>query len=94
MKFKVFSVYDQKAQAYLPPFFMHNTALATRAFRDAVNQPDHAFQRNPEDYLLFVVAEFDDSSGVFEVPAAPVLVVNGLQCVRLQDSEVKTDAHA
>lgn len=93
MRFKIMSVYDQKAKAYLPPFYLPNTALGVRAFRDAVNEPGHAFQKNPEDYVLFALGEFDDETGAFSTLPAPLLLVNGLQCVRLEE-EVKVNANA
>lgn len=92
MRFKVFSVFDQKAQAYLPPFYLPNTAMAVRTFRDCVNTQGHAFQKNPEDYVLFTLGEFDDASGEFATLPAPALLVNGLQCVKLD--EVNTNANA
>lgn len=64
MILKIFSVYDNKAAAFLPPFFMSNTAVAQRAFSDAVSDPSHAFAKNPTDYNLFEVGSFDDLTAV------------------------------
>lgn len=64
MILKSYSVYDNKAVAFLPPFFMFNDAVACRAFSDAVNDPSHQFHKNPTDYNLFCVGSFDDSTGV------------------------------
>lgn len=66
MILKIFSVYDQKAQAYLPPFYLPNSALAIRTFTDAVNTDDHAFHKHPQDYLLVEIGEFDDSSATID----------------------------
>ncbi len=80
MKLRVFSVFDVKAKAYLPPFFMPEQGQATRVFSDCVNKPDHQFGAHPSDYSLFEIGDFDDNSGQL-VPCNPVLVCQGLSCV-------------
>lgn len=64
---KIFSVYDQKAEAYLPPFYLPNRNMAVRTFTDCVNSKDHQFNRNPSDYLLVELGEWDDSSATFDL---------------------------
>ena len=66
MKLKVFSVYDSKAEAYLPPFFLPQSAMAIRTFSDCANSMDHQFGRHPEDYTLFLLGEWDDGTASFE----------------------------
>lgn len=63
MKLKMFAVFDVKAAAYLAPFFLPTVGQAVRAFADASNDPSTMFAKHPEDYTLFHVGEFDDSSG-------------------------------
>lgn len=63
---KVFSVYDEKAEAYLPPFFLDTVGLAVRAITDCVNDPKHQFGAHSSDYTLFLIADFDDASGTFD----------------------------
>lgn len=60
----MFSVFDQKAQAYLPPFFMHAEGMAIRSFGDCIEDPEHQFGKHPEDYTLYEIGEFDDSKGM------------------------------
>lgn len=64
MKLKVFTVYDSAARAYIPPFFMAETAQAQRTFGDCASTPDHAFCKYPNDFCLYEVGEFDDATGV------------------------------
>lgn len=63
MKYRVFSVYDQKAGAYITPFFMPNDQMAVRAFAMVANDVTHPFYKFGADYTLFCVAEFDDLTG-------------------------------
>jgi len=66
MKLKMFSVFDSKAKAYLPPFLLPETVMAVRAFGDCVMDSGHAFGKHPEDYTLFQVGSFDQNSGMVE----------------------------
>jgi hypothetical protein len=63
MKLNVYSIYDSAAKAYTQPFFMHNDGLAIRAFQDNVNAPDNNIANHPDQFTLFCIGEYDDSSG-------------------------------
>lgn len=65
MVLKVFAVYDSKASAYLPPFMMHTQGQAIRAFSDTVNAKDSILSKHPEDYTLFEVATFEETTAVY-----------------------------
>lgn len=78
MKQLVFSVWDQKAAAHLPPFFLHTVGLAERAFAQAITDETHQFGKNPEDYYLYYIGEWDDASGNFE-NVEHKLIANGIQ---------------
>ncbi len=86
MKHKMFSIFDVKAQAYLPPFCLHETAMAVRSFSDCVNSGDHAFGRHPGDYTLFELGSFDDSVCVVSCTPSAMKVVNGLEVVLTEDA--------
>ena len=64
MKYGMFSIYDEKAQAYLPPFILPETGMAIRTFGDCINSEEHQFGKHPADYTLYQIAEFDDDSGI------------------------------
>ena len=64
MKLNVYSVYDSKAEAFLPPFFLPMEGQALRIFQNTANNKDHDFGRNPMDYTLFKLGEFDDDNGL------------------------------
>ena len=59
----MFCVYDNKAEAYLNPFFLPMKAMAIREFQNCVNDENHAFGRNPADYTLFMIGVWDGDSG-------------------------------
>lgn len=81
MKHKIFSIFDVKASAYLPPFYMPETAMAIRVFSDCVNSKDHQFGKHPGDYTLFEVGTWDDAVCVISCKPSAGKVVNGLEVV-------------
>jgi len=81
MLHKMFSVYDTKAEAWLPPFFLPTLGMAQRMFADCVNDIRHAFSRHPADYTLFLLGSFDDGSAVYTAEVAPVVVAHALELV-------------
>lgn len=60
----VYSVYDSKAKAYLPPFFMSNDFVAVRVFADCANDAQHQFCKFGADFTLFKLGTFNDENGV------------------------------
>ena len=62
MNHLLFTVYDEKAQVFLPPFFVPTIGIATRAFTDAINSDTHQFGQHPSDYTLFRLGYFDDAT--------------------------------
>lgn len=82
MNYKVFSVYDSKAEAFLPPWILPKRAQAIRIFSDCINSADHQFGQNPEDYTLFVLAEWDDGSGDYDTSSLKYSLGNGVEFVK------------
>lgn len=69
---KVFSVYDEKAEAYLQPFFMDTIGLAIRAIQHVLNDPQHDMCKYSSDYTLFLIGEFDDSDATLTINKKPL----------------------
>lgn len=63
MRSKIFAIYDNKAEAFMQPYFAHNAAVGTRTFSDNVQNHDTIFNKHPNDFVLFEIAEFDDQTG-------------------------------
>jgi hypothetical protein len=59
----IFTVKDSKAEAYLQPFFVHNEAVALRIITNLVEDDGHQFGKNPEDYSLWFLGKYDESTG-------------------------------
>ena len=79
MIYSVFSIYDSKAEAYLPPFILPKQAQAKRAFADCVNSDTHQFGQNPADYTLFELGNFNDEDGQHLLHRANISLGNGLE---------------
>jgi len=85
MMLMAFSVFDAKADAYLRPFFAETKGLALRSFIDSVQDPQSPMFRHAEDYTLFRIGVFDQSSGKLE-PCIPEAMGNAVQFKELRVS--------
>lgn len=61
----VCAVYDAASCAFMPPFCVQREGIAIRAFTDAVNSRNHPLSEHPEDYTLYLIGEFNDTTGEF-----------------------------
>ncbi|AJK28272.1 putative nonstructural protein [Eel River basin pequenovirus] len=77
MMLVICTVFDQKADAYLPPFFLPNEQMAQRAFMDSVGDTNHAFCAHPEDYTLHLVGRFDDATA--EILNERAVIMTGVE---------------
>lgn len=74
---EIFTIHDGKAHAYITPFFLPTNEMAIRSFIDGLNNPEHAFNRHPEDYTLFHIGQYFVDTA--EINAhTPVSLGNGL----------------
>lgn len=58
----LYTVYDSKAEAYLPMFASQTAGTAIRAFTEAVNDPSHVFGRHAGDYTLFEIGTWNETT--------------------------------
>ncbi len=86
MILKIFTIYDVKAGAYLPPFYLPQEGMATRTFQDCVNDENHAFSKNPGDYTLMSLGQFDDVKGISK-SHPPKSIGNGLEFIQYEKEE-------
>lgn len=83
MIYKIFSVRDSKANAFLQPFFMNNQGTAIRAITDCANDPNHAFFKHSNDYDLFQIGEFNEDDGKVIPLDSPLHVVSIFQLIEV-----------
>ena len=62
MMHKIFTVYDEKAHAHMPPFFLPELGMAVRVFTDCCNDAEHKFGKHPHDYTLKLIGTYDDAT--------------------------------
>lgn len=60
--YKVFTIYDSKAAAYLPRFIQTATGLALRQFEEATHRSDTPIGKHPADFTLFEVGTWDEQT--------------------------------
>ncbi len=81
---KIFTIYDDKAEFYLQPFFFKTAGQATRAFQESCNEPGHQFYKHPEDFTLFELGTYDDETAVFEIGATAHGLGKALEYIKSQ----------
>lgn len=60
---KIFSIFDEKAEAFMQPFYCETSGVAIRHITDCLSNPDHQFSKHPSDYTLFNLGEFNNLDG-------------------------------
>lgn len=78
MKLQVYSVFDAAVKAYLPPFYVRAKGEAIRSFASAVNSSESAISKHKGDYTLFLIGEYDDSTGLL-TPCNPDRVIGAIE---------------
>jgi hypothetical protein len=83
MRLLAFAIYDEKADAYMSPFFAAAPGIAIRNFMDIFKSPDNWMQKHPTDFKLFRIGNWDDNTGELSAEK-PVLMANGNDGVQLE----------
>nr|UXQ88078.1 MAG: nonstructural protein [Microvirus sp.] len=84
---QIFTVYDEKAKAHLPPFQMNRSEMAIRTFTDCINSKEHQFSQHPSDYTLFHHGSFDNLDASFNLMSHPKPLGNGVQFIQIPNNE-------
>lgn len=66
MKQSVCAVYDKKTGLFDNPFTVRHPGEAIREWDIVRKNPETKFGKNPEDFDLFLIANYDYSSGAME----------------------------
>lgn len=67
MRMKMYCIYDHIGMVAAKPFLLQNNEVAIRAVKDAMSQNDADFAKHPEDYSLYCIGEFNDSTMEIEI---------------------------
>lgn len=80
MKTKMFSIYDSAVQCFVRPFHAHTEQEAKRMLVSSMTE-DSQLTKNPQDFSLWIVGEFNDSDGVItpHLPPTMICTVVGLR---------------
>ncbi|WNK12477.1 MAG: nonstructural protein [Microvirus sp.] len=67
-KYAIVAIRDSAMDRFMPPAAMITTAQAIRGFIDEVNRqhPDNQIAKHPEDYELWMLATWDEESGLYQ----------------------------
>ncbi len=82
MNHKMFTIFDEKAKAYLTPFFLPESGMAVRTFADCVNSETHQFGKHPSDYTLFTLGVWDDSDAQLNMFDRSISLGNGVEFIQ------------
>lgn len=63
MKLLVFAVHDRVVESFGSPFTAQTDAEAKRMFMGAASDPDTYLAKNPQDFSLYQVGTFNNSTG-------------------------------
>lgn len=63
MILKAFSLFDSKADVFMPPFFCGTVGQATRSVIEAAADQRSTLGKYPQDFALFELGEFEDATG-------------------------------
>lgn len=86
MQLNGYTVFDNKALQYHPPFFVSTDGAAVRMLRDLVEDPNSTIGRHPTDYVLYCCGVYNDANGHF-TPEMPLRhIMDAIALVKVQPS--------
>lgn len=82
MLLNAYSIFDSKAEAFNQPFFRLKHGVSIREFTEVSNDEKSNISRNPEDFTLFHIGSYDDSTGLLTALPTPVSLGLALEFVK------------
>jgi hypothetical protein len=88
MKMVMVSIKDTAADAFGRPAFVASEGVAVRQFQDEVNRSsdDNQLYKHPDDFHLYYLGLFDDSTGKIELLENPKLIARAKE-IMIRESE-------
>lgn len=81
MKINAYSVQDIKSGRFNAPFFVQSHAEALRMFDQNCKNPETLWNKYPSDFSIFLVGQFDDTTGHLETKELPLFLASALDYV-------------
>lgn len=77
MKHSMFAVKDRASEMFSRPIFFPTAGAAVRALADEVNREavDNDYFKHPEDFKLYVLGSYEDTTGELVALDSPEFVV-------------------
>lgn len=73
---RIYSIFDLKSEEFSPPFFQKNDRLAMRTISETAKGPQSLLNSYPEDFMLYRIGEFDQSSGMITCDNRPHMIMS------------------
>jgi len=88
MLINIYSVFDNKAKIYSQPLFQINDQVAQRIMQNCVDNKEHTYGMNPEDFSLYQIGVYNDLTGTIEPENIKILDLITLTQEQLELEEV------
>jgi len=82
MNLRAYSIRDAKCEIFHPPWYAKTHGEAERIFAQSVNDEKTMLSKFPEDFDLYFVGEYDETSGVFRSLDTPQHQLKAVQLKR------------
>jgi hypothetical protein len=88
---KIYSLYDEKAEAFGTPFCALNEGVSKRMFDRLLRDADSMVSQYPDDYVLYEIGAFDDQKGYIDGYDKPKRIGKGYPIDRLEHEEAAAE---
>lgn len=82
--YKVWAVRDDKAKAFSPPQLAKTLGTAERDFRGILGNKDTLPAKNPEDFSMFELGEYDEDKGLMIPLDTPRHIAKAIDLISVQ----------
>lgn len=79
MILNIFSIFDEKAQAFSRPVLFNALGQALRSFSDLAKDKTTDIASHPEDFSLYHIGEFDDADAQIKSYPQPRLIARAAE---------------
>lgn len=89
-KLKAYSVRDSKTELFHLPFFTQTHGDAERSFSATVNNPQTTINQFPEDFDLWHIGEYDQTTGIMVPLKTPTHIAKAISALRKKEAVENT----